>query len=146
MSFDACSSSDTMSARSVFRGLREVDSFFVRNYGATSYRELLAAMRADPLYSRTQYVTLQKRAGRMWQAEKKYRAQQRAARTVAPSYLRRFVADGYSSSTALAMDPIVVPAPQANNSAAGDPAAHLGRGEGNASFPWPAAHAGCVMQ
>ena len=69
-----------MSARSVFSGLREIDGFFVRNCGTTSYRELLAAMRTDPLYVRTQYIALQKKAARMWHAEKKYRAQQRAAR------------------------------------------------------------------
>ena len=109
-----------MPVRSAFRGLREVDSFFVRNYGATSYRELLAAMRVDPLYSRTQYVTLQKRAGRMWQAEKKYRAQQRAARTHVGPVASQWRGGGS----------YVAPA----STTSWD------------SWSWPAAHAGCCLQ
>ena len=107
-----------MSTRSVFRGLREVDSFFVRNYGATSYRELLGAMRTDPLYSDTQYVTLQKRAGRMWHAEKKYRAQQRAARTHVGPVASQWRGGGGDSTA------VIEPSYDS----------------------WPAAHAGCSVQ
>jgi hypothetical protein len=100
----------------LFRNLRSIDAAFARHADASSYRALLREMQAAELYTGTPYAVLQKRAGRMWSALKKYRAQQRAARTVAPStsYIRRVAA---------------APLPPAS-----------------AQLSWPAAHAGCVMQ
>jgi hypothetical protein len=103
----------------LFRNLRSVDAAFARHADAASYRALLREMQAADLYSGTPYAVLQKRAGRMWSALKRYRAEQRAVRTHAPptTYLRR-----------LSVEPVAAPPPS------------------KGVEPWPAAHAGCVMQ
>ncbi len=104
----------------LFRALRPIDAAFARHADASSYRALLREMQAADLYTGTPYAVLQKRAGRMWSAIRRYRAQQRALRThAAPTtYIRRLAA-----------------APVATL----DSGKVCGEG-------WPAAHAGCVMQ
>jgi hypothetical protein len=103
----------------LFRALRPADAAFARHADASSYRALLREMQAADLYVGTPYAALQKRASRMWSAIRRYRAQQRAARThAAPTtYIRRLAA-----------------APVVHDS---------GKVCGEV---WPAAHAGCVMQ
>ena len=108
----------------LFRNLRSVDAAFARQADATSYRALLREMQAAEAYTGTPYAILQKRASRMWSALKRYRAEQRAVRTHAPTYVRRLAA---------------VPAPKANDSV-------LQSSSTPAPSTWPAAHAGCVMQ
>jgi hypothetical protein len=105
----------------LFRALRPIDAAFARHADASSYRALLREMQAADLYAGTPYAVLQKRAGRMWSALKKYRAQQRAARThVVPTvYIRRLSAA---------------------------PVASLDSGKVWGDERWPSAHAGCVMQ
>jgi hypothetical protein len=99
----------------LFRNLRSIDAAFARQADATSYRALLREMQAAEAYTGTPYAILQKRASRMWSALKRYRAEQRAVRTHAPTYVRRRQMI-------------------------------LGRSGGIAPPPWPAAHAGCVIQ
>ena len=123
----------------LFRRLTAADAHFARQADAPTYRALLREMRAADAYAFLPYIVLQKKAGRMWSALKKYRAEQRAVRThlvKEKTYMQRIAAEPIPATNR---------APQANSSAAHS-AAHLGRGEGNASFPWPAAHAGCIMQ
>jgi hypothetical protein len=100
----------------LFRNLRSVDAAFARHCDAASYRALLREMQIADLYRGTSYAVLQKRAGRMWSALKRYRAEQRAVRTHAPTYVRRLAAE---------------------------PARPAAAAE---TFSWPTAHAGCVMQ
>lgn len=68
----------------LFRRLAAADAQFARQCDATSYRTLLEEMRAAPAYAEMPYVALEKKAGRMWDALKEYRAQQRVMRTPAP--------------------------------------------------------------
>jgi hypothetical protein len=69
---------------SLFRRLATADAQFARQCDATSYRTLLEEMRATPAYAEIPYVALEKKAGRMWDALREYRAQQKALRTPAP--------------------------------------------------------------
>lgn len=65
----------------IFRRLVAADAQFARQCDATSYRALLEEMRAAPAYADLPYITLEKKAGRMWDAIKAYRAEQRTVRT-----------------------------------------------------------------
>lgn len=112
----------------LFRALRPIDAAFARHADASSYRALLREMQAADLYAGTPYAVLQKRAGRMWSAIRRYRAEQRAVRTHAR---------GTKRSPPPFLDERRM-APQNDWPAAA----------GYMSFlhDWPAAHAGCVMQ
>ena len=104
----------------LFRRLAAADAQFARQCDAASYRALLEEMRAAPAYAELSYVNLEKKAGRMWDAIKQYRAEQRATRTPAPA-----------SSARLWLEP----APQSNTTG-------KERGERISG----AADAACVMQ
>lgn len=73
----------------LFRRLAAADAQFARQCDAVSYRTLLEEMRTAPAYAELSYVTLEKKAGRMWDAIKAYRTEQREARTPAPAMAAR---------------------------------------------------------
>lgn len=77
----------------LFRRLAAADAQFARQCDAASYRTLLEEMRSAPAYAELSYVNLEKKAGRMWDAIKAYRSEQREARTPAPSTAARLRLD-----------------------------------------------------
>jgi len=111
----------------LFRRLAAADAQFARQCDATSYRTLLEEMRAAPAYAEMPYIALEKKAGRMWDALKEYRAQQRVMRTPAPPTASRL----WIATMPMDMDP----APQSNTTG-------KERGERISG----AADAACVMQ
>ena len=111
----------------LFRRLAAAAAQFARQCDATSYRTLREEMRAAPAYAEMPYIALEKKAGRMWDALKEYRAQQRVMRTPAPPTASRL----WISTLPMDMDS----APQSNTTG-------KERGERISS----AADAACVMQ
>jgi len=130
----------------LFRRLTAADAHFARQADAPTYRALVREMRAADAYAFLPYVSLQKKAGRMWSALKRYRAEQKAVRTPAQLYQSRYAA------------PCAAQLGSSRGSGGGSSAeAHpqdvktymrqlAAKPAGLGSPEWPAAHAGCIMQ